>query len=232
MPEAIDFTEARAQMVARQLAGRGISDRRVLDAMRAVPREAFVAEQLAGFAYDDGPLPVEEGQTISQPYIVALMLEAARIAPEDTVLEIGAGSGYAAAVMSRLARRVVAIERHGVLARLAAQRLRLLGCDNVEIICTDGTRGWPEAAPYDAIIVSAGSPDVPDALKRQLAGGGRLVIPVGHSEHHQTLLRLTRRDGEDFSRENLGLVSFVPLIGEQGWPSPGDRGPRPGEADP
>jgi protein-L-isoaspartate(D-aspartate) O-methyltransferase len=208
MPEAIDFTEARAQMVARQLAGRGISDRRVLDAMRAVPREAFVAEQLAGFAYDDGPLPVEEGQTISQPYIVALMLEAARIAPEDTVLEIGAGSGYAAAVMSRLARRVVAIERHGVLARLAAQRLRHLGCDNVEIICTDGTRGWPEAAPYDAIIVSA-----------------------GHSEHHQTLLRLTRRDGEDFSRENLGLVSFVPLIGEQGWPSPGDRGPRPGEAD-
>lgn len=232
MPEAMDFTEARAQMVARQLAGRGISDRRVLDAMRTVPREAFVAERLAGFAYDDGPLPVEAGQTISQPYIVALMLEAARIEPEDTVLEIGAGSGYAAAVMSRLARRVVAIERHDILARLAAERLRRLGCDNAEIICADGTRGWPEAAPYDAIIVSAGSPDVPQALKQQLAGGGRLVIPVGHSEHHQTLLRLTRRDGKDLSRENLGPVSFVPLIGEQGWPALDERGPWPGEPEP
>lgn len=230
MSEAIDFTKARARMVARQLAKRGIRDRRVLEAMRMVPREAFVPERLARLAYEDDPLPVEEGQTISQPYIVALMLEAARIAPEDTVLEIGAGSGYAAAVMSRLARRIVAIERHARLAELATERLARLGCDNVAIIHADGTRGWPEAAPYDAIIVSAGGPAVPDPLKQQLAAGGRLVIPVGRSEHHQTLLRLTRRDGEDFRREDLGPVSFVPLIGEQGWPAH-EKGARPDEAD-
>jgi len=213
------FARDRAHMVARHLEARGISDPLLLAAMGQVPREAFVPEHLHEFTYEDSALPIEAGQTISQPYIVARMVELAEIKPGDTVLEVGAGSGYAAAVMSRMANRVFAIERHEELAKLAAARLERLGYGNVEIICADGTKGWIDEAPYQAIIVSAGGPRVPEALKQQLAVGGRLVIPVG--EHgYQTLMRVTRTGEDSFEDENFGAVAFVPLIGEQGWAEP------------
>jgi len=217
MPKAIDFIRARKAMVEQQLVGRGIRETRVLDAMGWVPREAFVVPELAGLAYSDGPIPIGQEQTISQPYVVALMLEAAAIAALDKVLEIGAGSGYVAALLGRMVRKVYAIERHATLAAEAAQRLRQLGYDNVEIICADGTEGWPAEAPFDAIIVSAGSPAIPDALKRQLAIGRRLVIPVGLGGQGQMLTRLIRRTEDAFETERLVPVSFVPLIGRYGW---------------
>lgn len=198
-------------MVDWQLRDRGIADARVLAAFAAVPREAFVEPRLADAAYDDAPLPIGHGQTISQPYVVALMVEALRVATADTVLEVGAGSGYAAAILSRLARRVVAVERHAELAEAARDRLAALGCANVEVHEGDGTRGWPEAAPFDAILVSAGGIRVPPALTDQLAPGGRLVIPVG-GPHEQELLRLVRRGPGGLDRERLGRVSFVPLV--------------------
>ncbi|MGX1791086.1 protein-L-isoaspartate(D-aspartate) O-methyltransferase [Bosea sp. NPDC055332] len=203
-------------MVEQQLAGRGIRDGNVLDAMRQVPREIFVANQLAEFAYRDGPIPIGEGQTISQPYVVALMLEAAGIAAQDKVLEVGAGSGYAAAVISRMAHKVWAIERHSTLAAQAAERLQRLGYGNAEILCADGTKGWPTAAPFDAIIVSAGSSTIPAPLKRQLAIGGRLLIPVACSEYGQMLTKLARQGEDAFASEVLAAVSFVPLIGQAG----------------
>jgi protein-L-isoaspartate(D-aspartate) O-methyltransferase len=213
------FARDRAHMVARHLEARGISDPLLLAAMGQVPREAFVPEHLQEFTYEDSALPIESGQTISQPYIVARMVELAEIKPGDTVLEVGAGSGYAAAVMSRMANRVFAIERHEELAKLARARLQRLGYGNVEIICADGTKGWADEAPYQAIIVSAGGPRVPEALKQQLAPGGRLVIPVG--EHgYQTLMRVTRTGEDSFEEEDFGAVAFVPLIGEQGWADP------------
>jgi len=209
----------RAFMVARHLEARGIADPHVLAAMGQVPRETFVSVPLAEFAYEDSALPIEAGQTISQPYIVARMIELAELRPGDKVLEVGAGSGYAAAVMGRIAGHVYAIERHEELADQARARAARLGYDNVEIICADGTKGWPDEAPFDAIVVSAGGPKVPQALKRQLAIGGRLVIPVGR-DVHQTLL-LVRRTGEDaFEEEDHGAVTFVPLIGEEGWGGP------------
>lgn len=209
----------RAHMVARHLEARGISDPLLLAAMGQVPREAFVPEHLQEFTYEDSALPIEAGQTISQPYIVARMVELAEIKPGDAVLEVGAGSGYAAAVMSRMANRVFAIERHEELAKLAAGRLQRLGYGNVEIVCADGTKGWIDEAPYQAIIVSAGGPRVPEALKQQLAVGGRLVIPIG--EHgYQTLMRVTRTGKDSFEEEDFGAVAFVPLIGEQGWAEP------------
>ncbi|MHA1134751.1 MAG: protein-L-isoaspartate(D-aspartate) O-methyltransferase [Alphaproteobacteria bacterium] len=218
-PEDDGLARDRAFMVARHLGARGISDPQVLRAMGEVPREAFVSEPLAEFAYEDAPLPIEAGQTISQPYIVARMVELAELRPGDNVLEVGAGSGYAAAIMGRIAEKVYAIERHEELARLAQAREAKLGYDNVEIICADGTKGWPEAAPFDAIMVSAGGPKIPETLKQQLAVGGRLVIPVGR-EIHQTLM-LVRRTGEDtFEQEDHGAVTFVPLIGEEGWGAP------------
>jgi len=210
----------RLAMVRYQLAGRNIRDPRVLRAMGEVPREAFVPEDLAEFAYDDGPLPIAAGQTISQPYIVALMLEAARILPGDRVLEIGVGSGYAAAVASRLAARVHAIDRHAELADSACERMARLGYANVEIRTGDGTQGWPEHAPFDAILVAAGGPAVPEPLRAQLAPGGRLVIPIG-APHEQKLVCVTR-DGDAYPEENLGPVRFVPLIGAYGWK--GDQG--------
>lgn len=221
MPERMDFIRARQRMVEQQLAARGIRDERVLDAMRQVPREAFIPVDLAEFAHHDGPVPIGEEQTISQPYVVALMLEAAAIGPQDKALEVGAGSGYVAALIARMARKVHAIERHAALAEQATQRLQRLGYDNAEILCADGTEGWPAAAPFDAIIVSAGSPDIPGPLKRQLAIGGRLVIPVGLSDHGQMLTRLTRRGQDAFASERLAPVSFVPLIGRHGW-APGE----------
>ena len=177
----LDLVRARKQMVEAQVARRGVRDRRVLNAMREVPREAFVEPGYEEFAYEDGALPIREGQTISQPYIVALMIEAADVKPGERVLEVGAGSGYAAALISRIAERVYAIERHAALAQAAMRRFEALGYDNIELRVGDGTQGWPEAAPFDAILVAAGGPEVPTALKDQLAPAGRLVIPVGES---------------------------------------------------
>ena len=206
-------------MVERHLKARGIDDPLLLEAMGTVPREAFVPEHLQEFVYEDSALPIESGQTISQPYIVARMIELAEIKPGDKVLEVGAGSGYAAAVMSRMANKVFAIERHEELAKLAAARLKRLGYANVEIICRRRHQGLAEEAPFQAIIVSAGGPHVPEALKQQLAIGGRLIVPVGEFGF-QTLIRV-RRTGEDsFEEEDFGAVAFVPLIGEEGWAEP------------
>jgi protein-L-isoaspartate(D-aspartate) O-methyltransferase len=212
------FAEARAHMVERQLAARGIHDARVLEAMRTVPRDVFVPEGVRHDSHADRPLPIEAGQTISQPYIVALMVEAAQLGPDDIALEIGAGSGYATAVMSRLARRVIGIERHRVLCELAIERLERLGYDNAEIHCADGSAGWPREAPYAAILVAASGPRVPEPLRRQLTPGGRLVMPVGDSSHVQRLLKVTRAPDDSFREEELCGVAFVPLIGEAGWP--------------
>lgn len=208
-------------MVEMQIASRGVRDVRVLEAMRMVPREAFVEASMREFAYDDTPLPIEAGQTISQPFIVAAMIEAARVRAGDRVLEVGAGSGYASAVLGRLAREVHAIERHDALARLAKARIRALGFSNVHVVRGDGTLGLPEYAPYDAIIVSAGGPEVPEGLLEQLADGGRLVIPVGRDPRSQELLRVVRTSEGHFDRESLGRVQFVPLIGVEGWASDG-----------
>ena len=196
---------------------RGIRDEAVLKAMEIVPREQFVGMDLAEFAYDDTPLPIEEGQTISQPYIVALMTEALQLKSEDAVLEVGTGSGYAAAVLSRVAGKVYTIERHRSLAHQAQVRLRKLGYQNVKVLCGDGTLGWPEHAPYDAIVVTAGGPEAPRSLIEQLAVGGRMVIPAGPSLSEQKLFRLTRTSAENVEIEELGAVRFVPLIGEEGW---------------
>lgn len=203
-------------MVRRDLAGRGISDRRVLDAMGAVPRELFVPQHLAADAYADTPLPIGNGQTISQPYMVAAMIEALRLAGGEKVLEIGAGSGYAAAVLARIADRVYAIERIDALAELARTNLARAGIGNVEIRHGDGSLGWPEQAPFDAILVSAGAPAVPEPLTGQLARAGRLVVPVGDAPNAQQLLRVTRT-AAGLRRESLGAVRFVPLIGALGW---------------
>ncbi|WP_243406246.1 protein-L-isoaspartate(D-aspartate) O-methyltransferase [Sphingosinicella sp. YJ22] len=212
-----DFGALRERMVAQQIAGRGLVGAALLGAFREVPRELFVAPDLAGEAYEDRPLPIEAGQTISQPYIVAFMIDAARVRPGQRVLEIGAGSGYAAAILGRIAAEVVAIERHGELARLAAERMERLGYDNVRIVEGDGTLGFAAGAPYDAILAAAAGRDVPEALLDQLADGGVLVMPVGAPGGAQRLVRVRRR-GERFDREELEAVRFVPLIGEQGWP--------------
>jgi protein-L-isoaspartate(D-aspartate) O-methyltransferase len=210
-----DFAELRERMVRRQIEARGITDPLILEAFRAVPREQFVDEGQRQWAYDDHPLPIEAGQTISQPYIVAVMIEAAEIFPGDVVLEVGAGSGYAAAVMSRIARMVVGIERQHDLATLARERLQRLGYDNVRIVEGDGTRGWPDGAPYDAILAAASGSHVPSSLVEQLSPGGRLVMPVGDADQH--LLKVTKRADGTTIREDLGAVRFVPLIGEEGW---------------
>ena len=210
--------EQRAQMVMRQLAERGIQDIRVLEAMGEVPRERFVAGDVRHLAYEDCALPIAEGQTISQPFMVAAMCEALRLHGPETVLEIGTGSGYAAAVLSRLVRRVISIERHPALAERAAALLRDLGYTNVEVYLGDGSRGWPAAAPYDAITVAAGAPTIPEALTQQLRDEGRLLIPVGEPRQ-QVLLRLTRT-GDRLWQEELMPCVFVPLIGAQGWSGP------------
>lgn len=217
------FAARREQMVERQIAARGIRNPHLLKAMREVPREAFVAAALASQAYEDSPLPIEAGQTISQPYIVALMIEAAGIAPGGRALEIGAGSGYAGAVMSRIADRVIAIERHGELADLAEARMRQLGYDNVRIVHGDGSAGLAEEAPFDAILAAASGSHVPDILKRQLAIGGTLVMPVGEPGAVQSLVAVTRTGEEAYQTTDLGPVRFVPLIGEQGWSEEGER---------
>jgi len=207
----------REEMVARQIAGRGIHDANVLAAMRAVPREAFVAEEHTDYAYDDGPLPIMEGQTISQPYVVALMIQELRIGSEDSVLEIGTGSGYAAAIISRIAAQVYTVERLESLVLYAQQKLKTLSYDNVYVHHGDGTLGWAEHAPFDAIIVAAGGPEVPEALKEQLAIGGRMIIPVGSEQRAQRLVKVIRTAKEEYEERTLSHVRFVPLIGEQGW---------------
>ena len=212
-----DFTREREAMVARQIVGRGIQSRRLIEAMREVPRHEFVPEHLAAMAYEDSPLPIEADQTISQPYIVALMIEAAEVGSGEKVLEIGAGSGYAAAVMGRIAARVVAIERHGELAERARERMERLGYDNVEIIHGDGSAGWPAEAPYQAIVAAASGSHVPEALMRQLSVGGTLVMPIGEPAAVQKLIKVRRVREEEFEQKDLGPVRFVPLIGEHGW---------------
>src|SRR5690606_7945691 len=206
-------------MVERQVALRGVRDPRVLSAMLEVPREAFIAPELAELAYVDTALPIAAGQTISQPYVVALMLEALRPEPGDRALEVGTGSGYSAALLSRLVAEVFTIERHEELAIAAARRLAELGCDNVQVQHGDGTLGWPEHAPYQVISVTAGGPGPPRALLAQLDIGGRLVMPVGPA-HQQELVRITRRSASEYLREDLGAVRFVPLVREQGRPGP------------
>ena len=212
-----DFAELRERMVRRQIEARGIADPLILDAFRAVPREQFVDEGQRQWAYDDHPLPIEAGQTISQPYIVALMIEAAEIFPGDVVLEVGAGSGYAAAVMSRIARMVIGIERQHDLVNSAQERLHRLGYDNVSIVEGDGTRGWPEEEPYDAILAAATGSHVPHPLVDQLAPGGRLVMPIGEPGDVQDLIKVVKRPDGSLVETNLGGVRFVPLIGEEGW---------------
>jgi protein-L-isoaspartate(D-aspartate) O-methyltransferase len=212
-----DFASLREEMVRRQIEGRGIRDPRLLAAMREVPREAFVPEHLAGLAYEDSPLPIEADQTISQPYIVALMIEAAAVAPGGKVLEIGAGSGYAAAVIGRIAGEVIAVERHGELAALAAARMQRLGYDNVRIVDGDGSAGLPDEAPFAAILAAASGSHVPEILKRQLAIGGALVMPIGEPGAVQALVKVTRTGADSFVEETLGAVRFVPLIGAEGW---------------
>jgi protein-L-isoaspartate(D-aspartate) O-methyltransferase len=208
-------------MVASQLARRGVTDERVLEAMREVPREAFVGAGMEEFAYEDSPLPIGAGQTISQPYIVALMIEAAAIKPGDRVLDVGTGSGYAAAVLSRLASRVYSVERHRELADSARRALAKLRYTNVEVQHGDGTLGWPDAAPFDAILVAAGGPEIPEALRRQLKIGGSLIIPIGELGGTQELVKVVRDGDERFHEEDLGPVTFVPLIGAGGWGGPG-----------
>jgi protein-L-isoaspartate(D-aspartate) O-methyltransferase len=213
----IDFAAQREQMVVRAIRARGVRSKLVLEAMRNVPREDFLPANLREFAYEDSPLPIEAEQTISQPYIVAFMIEALNLEGGERVLEIGAGSGYAAAVLSKIAGEVYTVERIGQLAEKAAARLADLGYSNVKLLHGDGTKGWPEHMPFDAIVVAAGGPRVPDALKLQLKVGGRLVIPVGADPSVQELVRITRVSEQDFKREDLADVRFVPLVGEEGW---------------
>jgi len=218
--------ELRRAMVERQVAHRGVRDPLVLEALVSVPREAFVPEAVREFAYEDTPLPIDQSQTISQPYIVALMTEALQLKGGERVLEVGTGSGYAAAVLARIAREVYTVERHGQLATKAANVLIAHGYMNVHVLHGDGTLGWPEHAPFDAIVVAAGGPSVPESLKTQLKVGGRLVIPVGADQRLQELLRITRLSEHDYQTEELADVRFVPLVGKEGWES-GKRPPAP-----
>jgi len=214
--------QERNWMVARQLEARGIRDARVIAAMKRIPRHAFVAAAMRREAYEDSPLPIEEGQTISQPYIVALMLEAARLGAGDRMLEVGAGSGYASAVAAQLVAHVDAVERHARLVELARERLARLGIANVDIHVGDGSTGWRSGAPYDAIVVAAAGPRVPAALREQLAVGGRLVIPVASGYGAQRLVLVERRGDAEWHEDDLGGVMFVPLVGAQGWPDRDD----------
>jgi len=204
-------------MIAAHLSRRGITNPDVIEAMRSVRREIFVEPGYEEFAYEDTALSIGQGQTISQPYIVALMIERAEVQPGDIVLEIGTGSGYAAAVLSRIAGHVYTIERHAGLARAAQRRFADGGYDNIDVRIGDGSTGWAEAGPFDAILVAAGGPEVPRALKEQLEIGGQLVMPVGPRDE-QRLMKITRVNATDFEEQDLGGVRFVPLVGKQGWP--------------
>lgn len=206
----------RTRMIREHLLARGIADPRVLAAFRAVPREVFVPPAFRDQAYEDTPLPIGYGQTISQPYIVALMTEALALRSEDRVLDVGTGSGYAAAIFSRLAKEVYGVERIPELARNAIETLLRIGYKNVHVLCADGSVGLLEHAPYDAIAVAASAPSIPPSLADQLAPGGRLVIPIG-PDHTQTLVRVTRVGHDTFRKEAMGEVRFVPLLGDEAW---------------
>ena len=219
------YQAQRERMVERHIALRGVRDPGVLAAMGAVPRERFVDPGMEDLAYEDSPLPIGESQTISQPYIVALMAEAAELGPADKVLEIGTGSGYAAAVFAAIAGEVYTVERHASLAAVAQERFDALGYDNIHVRVGDGTRGWAEHAPFDAILVAAGAPAPPPALQRQLAIGGRLIVPVGDVVFGQRLHKIVREGEDRYEHEDLGGVTFVPLIGEQGWSEHGRHEP-------
>lgn len=209
--------QARQRMVEQQLRRRDIRDPRVLAAFARVPREEFVPPTLVHLAYEDSPLPIGGGQTISQPYVVALTVQALGLHGHEHVLEIGTGSGYAAAILGAMVREVDTVERIGVLAETARERLSRLGFANVFVHHADGTLGWSAGAPYEAICVAAGAPAPPQSLLDQLAIGGRLVLPYGSAEA-QRLVRITRHAPDRFTDEDLGDVRFVPLVGEQGWP--------------
>jgi len=233
------FSKLREDMVEDQIEARGISSDAVLNALRKVPREAFLPERLREFAYEDSPLPIAAKQTISQPYIVALMTEALDLKGGERVLEIGTGSGYAAAVLAEIAAEVYTVETIGQLAEQAASTLQALGYRNVQVVHADGTLGYAAAAPYDAIIVAAGGPDVPASLKQQLKVGGRLVIPVGTDPRAQELVRVIRTSKNKFTSEDIADVRFVPLVGKEGWapvelpfpPGPRFARLRPAEGD-
>ena len=212
-----EFSKLRKLMVERQLVPMGIFDKAVLAAMGEVPREEFVQSDMRRWAYEDGPLPIGQGQTISQPFIVAYMAQALELKRAERVLEIGTGSGYAAAVVSRIVAEIYSTERLATLAEAARARLRELGYLNVHVHVGDGSLGLPGHAPYDAIVVTAGAPWVPEALKQQLALGGRLVIPVGNHLDQQELVRVRRVGAEDYTSERLMGVRFVPLVGADGW---------------
>jgi protein-L-isoaspartate(D-aspartate) O-methyltransferase len=212
-----DKAAEREAMVERHLKRRGITEKHILDAFLKVPREEFISDEYAHLAYGDHPLPIEANQTISQPYIVALTIQAAEIKAGDKVLEVGAGSGYAAAVISRIASRVIGIERQHDLVQVAKERLKRLGYDNVTIVEGDGTKGCPEHAPFDAIVAAASGSHVPKAFVAQLAPGGRIVMPVGDPGWVQKLLKVTKVPNGKLVQEDLGGVRFVPLIGEEGW---------------
>jgi protein-L-isoaspartate(D-aspartate) O-methyltransferase len=203
-------------MVARLREHYGIRDPRVLAAMRQIPRHVFVPEALQGRAYGDHALPISANQTISQPFIVARMTELLELGDDSKVLEIGAGSGYQTAVLSKVAAQVYAIERIGDLAREAQSRIRQLGIYNATVKCFDGTLGWAAHAPYDGILVAAGGPAIPEPLVNQLKAGGRLVVPVGNSRESQRLIRVIKTE-TSFKQEDHGACAFVPLIGQHGW---------------
>jgi protein-L-isoaspartate(D-aspartate) O-methyltransferase len=218
MLEKKEYAVQREEMIEKQLRRRGIQDAAVLAAMAAVPRHEFVSEDVRAHAYDDLPLPIGSGQTISQPYIVAAMTAALHLQPGDRVLEIGTGCGYHAAVLSRLAKEVFTIERRPELAASASARLVRLGYSNAHVHCGDGTLGLPEFAPFDAILVAAAAPAVPKTLLAQLAEGGRIILPVGGAEHQE--LQLIEKHGDTFPTKMLEGCRFVPLLGYHGWQEP------------
>jgi protein-L-isoaspartate(D-aspartate) O-methyltransferase len=218
MPPRLDFEALRERMVRDQLIARGISDTRVLDAIRRVPRHLFVPKHLQTNAYEDGPLPIGSNQTISQPYIVALMTQLLEIKLDDIVLEIGTGSGYQTAILCQLSRFVYSLERHSSLAERSGRLLEDLGCNNLEIYVGDGSQGLPDMAPFHAIIVTAAAPAIPGPLRTQLAHRGRLVLPVGDS--NQQHLQRVRRFEDSWEIEQLIPVMFVPMYGRHGFSPP------------
>ena len=221
MNPEVPFEAERHEMLALQLRRRGIRDSRILEAMFEVPRHKFVPPSLADHAYEDRPLPIGEHETISQPYIVAAMTQAAQVCPGEKILEVGTGSGYQTAILAHLGARVYSVERNAALAETARMRLAEMGYEKVTVICGDGSEGYPSEAPYNAILITAAAPEVPPILPDQLAEGGRLVIPVGELEHQDLLLIF--KHGRQHHTRTLDPCQFVPLIGKYGWPEKANR---------
>lgn len=213
----MQYEKARQRMVHHQIRGRGVDDPRLLEAMETVPRERFVDEKFQMLAYRDGPVPIGHGQTISQPYVVALMTMALQVKPGDRILEVGTGSGYQAAVLAQMGAKVFTVERFDDLAEKARHRLAEAGYNDVAVMTGDGSRGLDEHAPFDGILVTAAGPTIPTTLLEQLRPGAHLVIPVEETKGRQRLVCITRRTDGRYDRKDLGQVAFVPLIGEEGW---------------